>query len=640
VNGLIPFRKNRLDYKQPLVEKVNKLEPEITRLSDAELKAKTSAFRKRYSSGETLDALLPEAFAVVREVSKRTIGQRHVDVQIAGGIVLHQGKIAEMVTGEGKTLTAVLAVYLNALSGCKIHVVTHNDYLAKRDRHWMGPIYEFLGMRVGLIQSSSGISERRESYKADVTYGNYNEFVFDYLRDHRRQQEDKGDIMNFLSHGQVVSLEELCCQKRLDYAIVDEIDSILLDSGISPISISDPSGTPPIIHIQAYEVAMGLEKKIHFKIDEKKRRVELFLEKLEQDRELPVELKSKGKERVGNYLEQSLRAIHLLKRDRDYLVKDKRIVTVDPFTGRAAPQRTFGEGLHQALEVKEGLSITPESRPALSTTYPLYFQHYKKLAGMTGTAKSEEREFKKVFSLDVVSIPTYLPIKRVDYPDVIYGTEKEKMDAIVEEITRFQKIGRPVLVGTNSVYKSEMLSEQLETRGIEHFVINARQHEKEAEIIALAGQRGRVTIATNMAGRGIDIVLGEGVAALGGLHVIAAEHHDAKRIDDQLRGRSGRRGDPGSTQIFVSLEDDLMRVYRRNKGIQRMIQKFNVKKENLSKPIDSKRVDRAIYRAQNMIQDFYFHLRKELMKRANKIKKWRDSDRYDPIMDKWHDLIF
>lgn len=623
-----------------MLERVNHLEQEITRLSDAELRAKTNIFRSRYSGGETLDAILPEAFAVVREVSRRTIGQRHVDVQILGGAVLHQGKIAEMATGEGKTLTAVLSAYLNALSGCKVHVVTLNDYLAKRDRHWMGPIYEFLGIRVGLIQSFSEHSARRESYKADITYGTYNEFVFDYLRDNRRQLEDKGDVINFLFYGETTPLEERCCQKGLHYAIVDEIDSTLLDSGINPISISDLSGIPPIIHIQAYEVAMELEKKIHFKIDEKKRRVELFFEKVEQDKELPLDLKSKGEEKRRNYVEQALRAIHLLQKDRDYLIKDGRIVVVDPFTGRAAPRRTFGEGLHQALEVKEGLSITPENRPVLSTTYPLYFRHYKKLSGMTGTAKSEAREFKKVFGLDVVSIPTYLPIKRHDYPDVSYRTEKEKIDAIVEEISRLQEIGRPVLVGTNSVYKSEMLSEQLKTRGIKHFVLNARQHEKEAEIIALAGQRGRLTIATNMAGRGIDIILGEGVAALGGLHVIGAEHHDARRIDDQLRGRSGRRGDPGSTQIFASMEDDLMRVYHRNKRMQRLIQKFKGKREPSGKFIDSKKIERAIYRAQDMIQNFYFHLRKELMKRANKIRKWRDSNLYDPVMDKWRDLIF
>jgi preprotein translocase subunit SecA len=624
-----------------LVEKINQLEPEITRLSDSELRAKTTSFRKRYRAGETLDALLPEAFAVVREASKRTLGQRHMDVQIVGGAVLHQGGIAEMATGEGKTLTAVLAAYLNALSGNKVHVVTLNDYLAKRDRNWMGPIYEFLGMRVSLIQSSSGFSERREGYKADITYGTYNEFIFDYLRDYRRQSEKKSDVMDFLFHGEMVSSEEQYCQKGLHYAIVDEIDNILIDAGIQPISISESSGTPPIVHKQAHEVAGRLEKEVHFKVDEKRRKIEFHPEKVDPDR-LPLELKTmgKGKGKWENYVEHSLRSIYLLEKDRDYLVKEGKIVVVDPFTGRAAPQRTFGEGLHQALEVKEGLSITSESKPVLSITYPIYFRRYKKLAGMTGTAKSETREFKKVYGLRVVSIPTYLPLKRLHYPDVIYQTEDEKMDAIVKEIIRLQEVGRPILVGTNSVYKSERLSERLRTHGIEHFVLNARQHEKEAEIIALAGQTGRLTIATNMAGRGVDIILGKGVIELGGLHVIAAEHHDARRIDDQLRGRAGRRGDPGSTQIFVSLEDDLMRIYRRHKGMQKFIQKHTQKNRNDGAPIQSKKVEKAILRAQKVIQDYYFHLRRELMKRADQIRKWRESNQYDPVMDRWPDLIF
>ena len=642
---MIRLIKKRWDYRrlESLVERVNRLESEITRLSDSELRAKTVTFRKRYRTGESLDALLPEAFAVVREGSKRTLGQRHVDVQIVGGAVLHQGKIAEMATGEGKTLTAVLSAYLNALSGNKVHVVTLNDYLAKRDRNWMGPIYEFLGMRVGLIQSSSKFSERREAYRADITYGTYNEFIFDYLRDHRSQSEKKSEVVDFILRGETVSSEERYCQKGLHYAIVDEIDNILIDAGIQPLSISESSGTPAIVHRQAYEVAENLEKGTYFKIDEKKRKVELYPDKVEKDIQLPVELKTmgKGKGKWENYVEHSLRAIHLLKKDRDYLVKDGSIIVVDPFTGRAAPQRTFGEGLHQALEVKENLFITSESKPVLSITYPLYFRRYKKLAGMTGTATSEAREFRKVYGLDVVSIPTYLPLKRLYLPDVIYRTENEKMNAIVEEIARLQEADRPVLVGTNSVYKSEMLSERLMTHGIEHFVLNAKHHEKEAEIIALAGQRGRVTIATNMAGRGVDIVLREGVVELGGLHVIAAEHHDAQRIDDQLRGRAGRRGDPGTTQIFVSLEDDLMRVYRQNKKVQRLIQKLGRDGGgNEGKPIRSKKVERVMYRAQKLIQDFYFHLRKELMKRANTIRKWRESEQYDPVMDRWPDLIF
>jgi preprotein translocase subunit SecA len=637
--------KKRWDYRrlESLAKRVNQLASEITPLSDGELRAKTAAFRKRYRAGETLDDLLPEAFAAVREASRRTLGQTHVDVQIIGGAVLHQGKIAEMATGEGKTLTAVLSAYLNALSGNKVHVVTVNDYLAKRDRNWMGPVYEFLGMKVGVLQSLSGLLERREAYAADVTYGTYNEFIFDYLRDHRSQSETRSEVVDFILRGQTVSSEERYCQRGLHYAILDEIDSTLIDAGIQPLSISESSGTPAIVHRQAHEVAEGLEKGVHFKIDEKKKKVEFFPEKAEKDIRLPLELKTmgKGKGTWDNYVEQSLRAIHLMKKDRDYIIKDGRIVVVDPFTGRAAPQRTFGEGLHQALEVKESLFVTSESKPVLSITYPLYFRRYKKLSGMTGTATSEAREFRKVYGLGVVSIPTYLPLKRLHLPDVIFQTEKEKMNAIVADITRFQRDGRPVLVGTNSVGKSEILSELLDSQGIVHFVLNARQHEKEAEIIALAGQRGRVTIATNMAGRGVDIVLGDGVREIGGLHVIAAEHHDARRIDDQLRGRAGRRGDPGTTQIFVSLEDDLMRVYRYNKKVQKMIENFSRDGAGEEgKPIHSRQVEKVMDRAQRLIQDFYFHLRKELIKRANTIRKWRESDQYDPVMDRWPDLIF
>lgn len=623
-----------------LVERINQLEPEIARLSSPELREKTTTFRKRVRAGETLDLLLPEAFAVVREASKRTLGQRHEDVQLMGGIELHQGKIVEMATGEGKTLTAVLSAYLNALSGDKVHVVTVNDYLAKRDRNWMGPIYEFLGMRVGLIQSSSGFLERVEAYQADITYGTYNEFIYDYLRDHKRRSKEKSEVMEFLLYGETATSAERDCQRGLHYVIMDEIDSILMDAGIQPISISESSGTPPIVHTQAHEIAERLGKDHHFKIDEKKGKVEFYPEKVEQEVALPLELKTMGKEKWENYVEQSLRTIHLLKKDRDYLVKDGRIVVVDPFTGRAAPQRTFGGGLHQALEIKEGLSITSESKPVLSITYPLYFRRYKKLAGMTGTAKTEEREFRKVYGLEVVSIPTYLPLRRFNLPDVIYRNEKEKLNAVAHEIVRLQHIGRPVLVGTNSVAKSEWLSQLLHSLHIKHDVLNARQHEREAEIIALAGQKGRVTIATSMAGRGVDILLGEGVAELEGLHIISAEHHDAQRIDDQLRGRAGRRGDPGSNQIFVSLEDDLMRVYRRNKRMQRLFKKMSEDQEEEGRPIHSKEVERAVRRAQKMIQDYYFHLRRELMKRADQIRKWRESNQYDPVMDRWPDLIF
>ncbi|MEM4720717.1 MAG: helicase-related protein [Candidatus Methanomethylicaceae archaeon] len=632
---------SNLKSYRSIVERVNRLEPEIGTFSDSQLREKTSLFRRRFRSGESLEALMPEVFAVVREASKRTIGLRPLDEQIIGGAVLHQGKIAEMATGEGKTLTAVLSAYLNALSGDKVHVITVNDYLAKRDRNWMGPIYEFLGMKVGLLQASMGFNERKEAYSAEITYGTYNEFIFDFLRDRKNQSEGKSEVLDFLLYGQTISEKDRLLQQGLHFAIIDEIDSILIDAAIQPLSISEYGKISEKVHREAFELAKRLEKGEHFKIDERKRKVEFFPDKVERDFILPIELKGLGRGKGGweNYVEQSLRALHLLKKDRDYIIQDEKIVVVDPFTGRAAPQRTFGEGLHQALEIKENLPLTPESKPVLSITYPLFFKRYKKLAGMTGTASTEAREFKKIYGLEVVSIPTHLPLKRINLPDVIYRTEKEKMKAIVAEIVRLRKEGRPVLVGTNSVAKSESLSKLLTEQGIEHSVLNARHHEKEAEIIAMAGQKGRVTIATSMAGRGVDIVLGDGVRELGGLHIISAEHHDSKRIDDQLRGRAGRRGDPGTTQVFVSLEDDLLRIYRNNKKVQKLIEKLSKDGEE-GIPIQSREVERLIQKAQKLIQNFYFQLRRELMKRAETIRKWRESKHYDPVLDRWPDLIF
>jgi len=629
------------DYKRllPWLSRINRLAPEMSRLSDSELAAKTPAFRKRYQAGETIDALLPEAFAVVREAAWRVLGERHEDVQIIGGVALYFGKIAEMATGEGKTLTAVPPAYLNALSGHKVHVITFNDYLAKRDRFWMGKIYEFLGLRVGLIESPSPHAERRKAYEADITYGSSSEFVFDYLRDYWCKSQDKGFIFNYLQ-GETQFVQDRCCQKELHYAIVDEIDSILIDSGTSPLSISDRVGTPPIIHVRAIETARGLTRDVHFSIDEKKKRVEIFPEKIERDVELPAELKRLGKEQWKSYVMESLRALWVLEKDRDYILQEGKIVLVDPFTGRAAPQRSFGAGLHQAIQVKEKVAVTPESRPSLSTSYALYFNHYSKLAGMTGTAASEAKEFKKIFGLGVVTIPTHRPLQRHFHPDVIYRTEKEKVDAVIDAIENCQKTRRPVLVGTNSVQKCELLSEALHSRNIEHHVLSARHHEKEAEIIAQAGHAGRVTVVTNMAGRGVDIVLGEGVAELGGLHVIATEHHDAKRIDAQLYGRAGRRGDPGSATVFASLEDDLLRVYRRKKRIQKLFKNLAEKKSEAGKPIHSRKVERLMERAQKFIQKYHFQLRKQLMKRATMIRNWRESDRYDPFLEKWEHFVF
>ena len=629
-------------YKRfvPWLKKINDLEPQMARLSDSELAGKTEVFRKRCKNGKSPDALLAEAFAVVREAAKRVIGHRHEDVQIIGGIALHFGKIAEMTTGEGKTLTAVLPAYLNGLGGQKVHVVTSNEYLAKRDRLWMGPIYEFLGMRVEAVLPSSGYLERQKAYEANITYGSYNEFIFDYLRDSRllSNKDDIQDFMNGLSG--IKTTEEQLCQKGLAYAIIDEIDSILIDAGIQPLSISESIGIPPDIYIKAMQTACALTEGIHFSLDEKKRRVDIFPEKIDEDGKLPLELIELGEDRWENYIRESLRALHVMEKDREYLVLNQRLVVVDPFTGRAAPNRSFGGGLQQSLEVKEHLPISAETRPVLSTTYPLYFSHYAKLAGMTGTAKTEAKEFKKVLGLEVISIPTFLPTKRQRCPDSIYATEKEKMNAIVRTIREYQKEGRPVLVGTNSVFKCEEVSQVLSEQGIEHHVLSARHHEKEAEIIAQAGQKGRVTVVTNMAGRGVDIVLGEGVAELGGLHVISTEHHDSKRIDDQLFGRAGRRGDPGSGQCFVSLDDDLFRIFRFNKKVQQSLLKVSKEKDETGKLIRPKSVEKRITEAQSYIQRYYFQLRKGLIKQAEQIRKWRESDRYDPLWDQWSHFVF
>ncbi len=632
----------RNTYKRflPLLKKINALEPQTVRLSDSELAGKTETFRKQCMNGKKTDALLPEAFAVVREAAKRVIGQRHEDVQIIGGIALHFAKIAEMATGEGKTLTAVLPAYLNGLSGQKVHVVTSNEYLAKRDSLWMGPIYEFLGMRVGVIQPTSGHRERQMAYEADITYSSYNELVFDYLRDSRlvSKKDEIQDFMNGLSGLQTT--EDQLCQKELSYAIIDEIDSILIDSGIQPLSISEPIGISPEVHIKAMQTACGLTEGVHFSLDEKKRHVEIFPEKIEEDISLPFELLELGEKKWENYIRESLRALHVLEKDREYLVVNQHLVVVDPFTGRASPNKSYGAGLQQALEVKEHLPISAESRPVLSTSYPVYFSHYPKLAGMTGTAKTEAKEFKKVLGLDVVSIPTFLPSKRQRLPDCIYATEKEKMDAIARTIREYQKTGRPVLVGTNSVLKCEAVSKVLSDRGIEHHVLSARHHEKEAEIIAKAGQKGRVTVITNMAGRGVDIVLGEGIAELGGLHVIATEHHDAMRIDDQLFGRAARRGDPGSGQCFVSLDDDLFRIFRHNKKVQKIIRKVAKEKDETGKLIHPGTAEKKIRDAQRFIQRYHFRLRKGLMKQAEQIRKWRESDSYNPYADRWSHFVY
>ena len=507
------------------VVQINGLEPSVKALSDEALRAKTDEFKGRLENGEQLDDILPEAFAVVREASVRTLGMRHFDVQLMGGIVLHQGRIAEMKTGEGKTLVATLAAYLNALEGKGVHVVTVNDYLAKRDAEWMGQIYEFLGLKVGVIVHGLDSNERREAYAADITYGTNNEFGFDYLRDNMAISKDH------------------LVQRDLHYAIVDEVDSILIDEARTPLIISGQADKPTELYYTVAKVIPRLKRDEHYSVDEKANVVTLTEEgvaKVEQM--LGVEnLYENENIELSHHVNQALRAHNLMKRDRDYVVKDGQVVIVDEFTGRMMFGRRFSEGLHQAIEAKEGVKIERESQTLASITFQNYFRMYHKLAGMTGTAATEEQEFRKIYGLSVVEIPTNEPMIRVDYPDIVYRTEKGKFEAVVDEIIeRYQK-GQPVLVGTISIEKSEMLSSMLKRRGIPHHVLNAKYHEKEAEIIAEAGQKNAVTIATNMAGRGTDIVLGEGVTELGGLHIIGTERHESRRIDNQLRGVPGAR---------------------------------------------------------------------------------------------------
>ncbi|NLM55166.1 MAG: preprotein translocase subunit SecA, partial [Firmicutes bacterium] len=549
---MLQFLKKKLDPNarelrrlEEMVKVINGHEPECQRLTDAELRAKTDQFRERLAQGETLEAILPEAFAVVREAARRTLNMRHFDVQLMGGIVLHEGRIAEMKTGEGKTLVATLPVYLNALTGRGVHVVTVNDYLARRDAEWMGKIYEFLGLSVGVIVHGLTFEERRQAYNADVTYGTNNEFGFDYLRDNM-----------------VVDVSQLV-QRELNYAIVDEVDSILIDEARTPLIISGAAEDSARHYVRFAQIAPQLKPERDYNVDEKAKTIAMTEEGIARvERILGIEnLFDERNFELNHYLNQALKAKEFFQRDRDYVVMDGEVVIVDEFTGRLMPGRRYSEGLHQSIEAKEGVAVLQESQTLASITYQNYFRMYRKLAGMTGTAKTEEQEFIKIYNMDVVVIPTNKPLIRVDYPDAVYKTEKAKFEAVVREIEERHKTGQPILVGTISIEKSERLSQMLKVRGIPHEVLNAKNHAKEAEIVAQAGQRGAVTIATNMAGRGTDIVLGEGVPELGGLHVIGTERHEARRIDNQLRGRSGRQGDPGSSRFYVSLEDDLMRLF-------------------------------------------------------------------------------
>ncbi|MEJ5349874.1 MAG: preprotein translocase subunit SecA [Desulfosoma sp.] len=591
----------------PLVDAIIQWEPSLRKLSDQALQAKTAEFRERVSRGEPLDDLLPEAFAVAREAATRTLGMRPFDVQLIGGIVLHQGKIAEMKTGEGKTLVAVMPVYLNALTGRGVHVVTVNDYLAKRDSEWMGAVYKFLGLTVGCIVHGLDDRERKAAYDCDVTYGTNNEFGFDYLRDNMKFR-----------------LEDMV-QRELHYAIVDEVDSILIDEARTPLIISGPAEKSTQLYVRVNRIIPHLKPDIHYTKEEKSRTVTLTEEGVAAAESLlgVDNLYDPRNMDLLHHVQQALRAHTLFQKDVDYIVKDGKVIIVDEFTGRLMPGRRYSDGLHQALEAKEGVRVENENQTLASITFQNYFRMYKKLAGMTGTADTEAEEFAKIYKLEVVVIPTHKPMIRIDYPDCIYRTEREKFQAVVREIKELYTQGRPVLVGTVSIDKSEMLSRMLKREGIPHQVLNAKHHEKEAEIIARAGQKGAVTISTNMAGRGTDIVLGPGVTELGGLHILGTERHEARRIDNQLRGRAGRQGDPGSSRFYLSLEDDLMRIFAADR-ISGLMQRIGMEE---GEPIEHRLVSRAIENAQKRVEAQNFSIRKHLLE-------------YDDVMNQQREVIY
>ncbi|MHB8125961.1 MAG: preprotein translocase subunit SecA [Desulfitobacteriaceae bacterium] len=589
------------------VQAINSLEASIQTLDDEQLRAKTGEFRERLAKGETLEDLLPEAFAVVRETSLRVLKQRHYDVQLIGGMVLHEGRIAEMRTGEGKTLVATLPSYLNALTGRGVHVITVNDYLARRDSEWMGQIHCFLGLSVGLIVHGISYEERRTSYEADITYGTNNEFGFDYLRDNMMTRPD----------GLV--------QRELNFAIVDEVDSILIDEARTPLIISGESDKPTELYFRVAKVIPRLKQEDDFHVNEKDKVVTLTEQGVSRvESMLGVDnLYEDVHTELAHHVNQALKARALFRRDRDYVVKDGEVIIVDEFTGRLMFGRRYSEGLHQAIEAKENVKIEKESQTLATITFQNYFRMYEKLAGMTGTALTEEPEFKKIYKLDVVEIPTNMPMIREDMPDVVYRSEEGKFLAVVESIVKLHAQGRPVLVGTISIEKSELLSDMLEKRGIKHQVLNAKFHEKEAEIVSGAGQKSMVTIATNMAGRGTDIVLGEGVSEIDGLHIIGTERHESRRIDNQLRGRAGRQGDPGSTQFFISLEDDLMRLFG-SENIMGIMDKLGM---DDSIPITSKMISRSIETAQRRVEGRNFDIRKHVLE-------------YDDVMNQQREIIY
>ncbi len=633
---------------QPLVAKINDLEPRLSSLTDEQLKAKTAEFKQRSENGESLEDLLPDAFAVVRETGKRALNMRHFDVQLIGGVVLHQGRISEMKTGEGKTLVATLPAYLNALEGKGVHVITVNDYLARRDSEWMGRLYKFLGLTVGVIQHGLDDDERRESYGSDITYGTNNEFGFDYLRDNMKFD---------LAH---------CVQRPHQYAIVDEVDSILIDEARTPLIISGPSEESTDKYYRIDKIIPKLRRDIDYQVDEKHRTVTLTEEGFGRCENLlgVDDLSDIANMEILHHINQALRAHTLYKRDVEYVVKEGEVIIVDEFTGRLMPGRRWSDGLHQAVEAKEGLRIQQENQTLATITFQNYFRMYKKLAGMTGTAETEAEEFLKIYKLDVAVIPTNRLLGRIEYPDVIYRTEREKFEAVVKEIKQCHERGQPALVGTISIDRSEKLSSMLKRAGVKHVVLNAKYHEKEAEIVAQAGRKGAVTIATNMAGRGTDILLGgnaefmardvlrkreidplsatpqqwneaiaqvkpqidkehEEVVQVGGLHIIGTERHEARRIDNQLRGRSGRQGDPGSSRFYVSLEDDLMRIFAADR-ISGIMQRLGMEE---GVPIESRFVSKQIENAQKRVEGQNFSYRKHVLE-------------YDDVMNKQREAVY
>ncbi|MGI6685707.1 MAG: preprotein translocase subunit SecA [Bacillota bacterium] len=646
---MLQFLKNFLDDNardikkyNKVVEEINALEGAIEKLTHSELQGKTAEFKEKLNQGASLKDILPEAFAVVREASRRVLGMRHFDVQLIGGMVLHDGRIAEMKTGEGKTLVATLPVYLNALTGKGVHVITVNDYLATRDSEWMGQIYRYLGLSVGLIVHGLDSAERRKAYEADVTYGTNNEFGFDYLRD------------NMAIH------PEHMVQRNLNFAIVDEVDSILIDEARTPLIISGQADKPTQLYYTVSKVIPRLKKDADYTIDEKARTATLTeqgVTRVEQMLSVDNLYDDKNME-ISHHVNQALKAHTLFKRDRDYVVKEGEVIIVDEFTGRLMFGRRYSEGLHQAIEAKEGVKIERESQTLATITFQNYFRMYEKLAGMTGTAATEEEEFRKIYGMDVVVVPTNKPMIRKDFPDVIYRTEKGKINAVIEEIATRHGTGQPVLVGTITIEKSELLSEALKKRGIAHQVLNAKFHEMEAEIVAQAGRFGAVTIATNMAGRGTDILLGGNpemlakmelkksgrevtdeelkdliarykeqtdeernrVVAQGGLHIIGTERHESRRIDNQLRGRSGRQGDPGSSKFFISMEDDLMRLFGAE-NVAGIMDKLGM---DDSMPIDHPLISRSIETAQKRVEAKNFDIRKHVLEYDNVMNQQRE----------------